>query len=69
MLIADDELLARARLRELIEAEEDLQMTGECSDGAETLEAIRETSPELVFLDVRMPVVKCVFDLDASGYY
>jgi two-component system LytT family response regulator len=55
VLVADDEPLARERLRQFIEAEEDLQMTGECSDGAETLDAIRETSPQLVFLDVRMP--------------
>ena len=55
VVIADDEPLARGRLREFIEAEADLQIAGECSDGAETLDAIRETAPELVFLDVRMP--------------
>jgi two-component system LytT family response regulator len=55
VLIADDEPLARERLREFIEAEGDLQITGECSDGAEAVQAIRETLPELIFLDVRMP--------------
>jgi two-component system LytT family response regulator len=55
VLIADDEALARERLRHFIENEEDLQITGECGDGAETLRAIRETLPDLVFLDVCMP--------------
>jgi two-component system LytT family response regulator len=55
VLIADDEPLARERLREFIEAEEDLEIAGECSDGVETVQAMRETLPELVFLDVCMP--------------
>jgi two-component system LytT family response regulator len=55
VLIADDEALARERLRQFVEGEGDLQITGECGDGAETLRAIRETLPDLVFLDVCMP--------------
>ena len=55
VLIAEDEALARARLRDLIRSEPDLQLVAECADGLEALNAIREKSPDLVFLDIRMP--------------
>jgi two-component system LytT family response regulator len=55
VLIVDDEPLARERLRRLIEAESDLEVTGECGDGASAVAAIRSTAPDLVFLDVQMP--------------
>ncbi len=54
-LIVDDEPLARERLTELLRAEPNLEIIGECVDGREALETIRRESPELVFLDVRMP--------------
>jgi two-component system, LytTR family, response regulator len=60
-LIVDDEPLARARLRKLLEAEPDIEITGECADGAEALEAIRKEPPDLLFLDVKMP------ELDGFG--
>lgn len=55
-LIADDEPLARQRIRHLLADEPDIFVTGECRDGEETLEALRETTPDLLFLDVQMPV-------------
>jgi len=55
VLIADDEALGRARLRDLVRSEPNLELVAECSDGLEALKAIREKSPDLVFLDVRMP--------------
>ena len=54
-LVVDDEPLARERLRSLLEAEEDVEVIGECRDGNEALEAIRQRSPDLVFLDVQIP--------------
>jgi len=54
-LIADDEPLARDRLRQLLEAEAEIEIIGECMDGAEALAAIQKDSPDLVFLDVQMP--------------
>jgi two-component system LytT family response regulator len=54
-LIADDEALARDRLRRLLEPEPDIEIIGECADGREAVAAIRGASPELVFLDVQMP--------------
>jgi two-component system LytT family response regulator len=55
VLVVDDEPLARARLRRLIEEEPDLRLIGECANGEEAIAAIREGEPRLVFLDVDMP--------------
>ncbi len=55
VLIVDDEPLARARLRRLVEREPDLRLIGECVNGDEALAAIRAGAPRLVFLDIDMP--------------
>ena len=57
VLIADDEPAARERLRHLLEKESDIQIVAECADGTSVLSAIREQSPDLVFLDIRMPAL------------
>jgi two-component system LytT family response regulator len=54
-LIVDDEPLARERLRKLLEKESDIELLGECADGREAVTRIKETEPDLVFLDVQMP--------------
>ena len=55
VLIVDDEPLARERLRTLLSAEPDVELTDECADGEAAVEAIRRSAPDLVFLDVQMP--------------
>jgi two-component system, LytTR family, response regulator len=60
-LIADDEPLARERLMSLLASENDIEVVGQCSNGAEALGAIQEKTPDLVFLDVQMP------ELDGFG--
>lgn len=55
VLIADDEPLARDRLRDLLQAEPGIEIVGECATGTETVKAIQNESPHLVLLDVRMP--------------
>lgn len=57
VLIVDDEPLARERMRNLLEAHPDVEVIGEAVDGAEAVKAIREQTPELVFLDIQMPEV------------
>ncbi len=55
VLIADDEPAARDRLRHFLEKEPDIAIVAECADGISALSAIDEHSPDLVFLDIRMP--------------
>src|ERR1700757_3165843 len=54
-LIADDELLARQKLRQLLRREPDIEIAGEASTAREIHELVRATDPQLLFLDVRMP--------------
>ena len=56
-LIVDDEPLARQRLRKLLEADPDIAIVGECGDGQQALADLRDLRPDLVFLDVQMPVL------------
>jgi two-component system LytT family response regulator len=55
VLIVDDEPLARSHLRSLLEARSDVDVIGECGDGASAVTRIRAESPDLVLLDVQMP--------------
>ena len=55
VLIADDEPLARQRVRDLLAEAGGIDVVGEAADGAAAVRAIRELHPELVFLDVKMP--------------
>jgi two-component system, LytTR family, response regulator len=54
-LIVDDEPIARQVLREELEQLEDVALIGEAADGDSALAAIRDSSPDLVFLDLQMP--------------
>lgn len=66
-LIVDDEPLARQRLRTLLKGEPDIEVVGECSDGEEAVAAVRELRPDLLFLDVQMPVLDGFGVLEALG--
>lgn len=55
VLIADDEPLARVRLRRLLEGCEPWQCVGEAGDGAATLEACARLAPDAVLLDIALP--------------
>ena len=54
-VIADDEVLARLKLRQLLRDELDVEIVGECATAAETIQVVSSTSPDLLFLDIRMP--------------
>jgi len=54
VMIVDDELAGRRTLREFCEAEGDLEVIGEFSDGASALAGIRANKPQLLFLDIQM---------------
>lgn len=55
VLIADDELLARQRLEDLLAKKKEVDLIGMAVNGQEAVEAIRSLAPDLVFLDVQMP--------------
>jgi two-component system LytT family response regulator len=55
VVIADDEPLARERIRQMLRARSDYAVAAECGDGPEAVAAIGEHRPDLLFLDVRMP--------------
>lgn len=54
-LIVDDEPLARRGLEIRLESHADVEIVGECGDGASAIEALRRYRPDLMFLDVQMP--------------
>lgn len=54
-VVADDEPLARERIVSLLQSEPDIDVVAECPDGAKTVTAIQQLTPDLVFLDVQMP--------------
>lgn len=61
VLIVDDEPVARRGILRLLQHEPDIEVVGECADGAQAVAAIGALAPELVVLDVQMP------ELDGFG--
>jgi DNA-binding NarL/FixJ family response regulator len=57
VLIADDEALVRGGFRMILEAQADLQVVGEAADGQQALAQVRELAPDVVLMDIRMPVM------------
>ncbi|HUK47564.1 MAG TPA: LytTR family DNA-binding domain-containing protein [Terriglobales bacterium] len=55
VIIADDESLARDKLRLMLKSETGVQVVAECQDGAETLRALDAHKPDLLMLDIKMP--------------
>jgi two-component system, LytTR family, response regulator len=54
-IVADDEVLARQKLRQLLKDERDIEIVGESATALETIELVRTAKPELLFLDIHMP--------------
>ena len=57
VLVADDHLIVRQGLRLILETESDFELVGEAADGAEALRLCAETHPDVVLMDLRMPVL------------
>ena len=55
ILIADDEELVRTGFRMILEAENDFEVLGEASNGAEAVEMARSLQPAVILMDIRMP--------------
>jgi two-component system LytT family response regulator len=54
-ILVDDEVLARQKLRQLLREEPEIEIVGEGASASETIDLVRATGPELLFLDIRMP--------------
>ena len=67
VLIVDDEAPARAKLRRLLAAEPDVTIVGEAANGREAIDLIGRLSPEVVFLDVQMPLLDGFGVIEAVG--
>jgi len=57
VLIADDQTLVRNGLRMILEVEPDIELVGEATDGVEAVRLGRDTEPDVVLMDVRMPAM------------
>jgi DNA-binding NarL/FixJ family response regulator len=57
ILLVDDQPLIRCAVRELVLHEPDLQVAGEAANGREAIDLARRTQPDLVLMDIRMPVM------------
>lgn len=55
VLLADDQSLVRAGFRALLDAQRDIEVTGEAADGEEAAAKARELRPDVVLMDIRMP--------------
>ena len=55
VIIADDEVLSRQKLRLMLGSEPGIQIMAECRDGAETVRALTLHHPDLLMLDIQMP--------------
>jgi DNA-binding NarL/FixJ family response regulator len=55
VVVADDQPLVRSGLRMILEAETDVAVVAEASDGAEALDVVRASAPDVLLLDVQMP--------------
>lgn len=66
-VIVDDEPLARRRIRSLLVEAEDVEVIAECANGKEAIQAIEESPPDLLFLDIQMPEVDGFDVLQAIG--
>jgi len=56
-LVVDDEPIARLAIVRLLKEDADVDRVDECGDGASALKAIRQSAPDLVFLDIQMPAM------------
>jgi len=69
-VVADDQAVVRAGLRMILESTDDIEVVGEASDGRRAIDAVRQLDPDVVLMDIRMPVlngIDATRQLSATG--
>ena len=66
-LIVDDEAPARKKIRHFLEQDSEIEVIGECENGQDALESIHGKKPDLLFLDIQMPMMDGFALLKRSG--
>lgn len=56
VVLADDQILVRAGFRSLLDTEDGIEVVGEADNGTAALAVVRETRPDVVLMDIRMPI-------------
>ncbi|HWF42470.1 MAG TPA: response regulator transcription factor, partial [Acidothermaceae bacterium] len=64
MLIADDQALVRGGFRSILEGQPDIEVVGEAEDGVQAVDMTLESVPDVVLMDIRMPVMN---GIEAAG--
>ncbi|HEY6225727.1 MAG TPA: LytTR family DNA-binding domain-containing protein, partial [Verrucomicrobiae bacterium] len=67
VLVVDDEALARERACQLLKADSEIEVIGQCGDGQTAVEKIHKDKPDLVLLDVQMPELDGFAVVEAVG--
>ena len=57
LVLADDQTLVRSGFRMILEQQPDLEVAAEAADGVQAVQAVREHRPDVVLMDIRMPVL------------
>lgn len=55
VLVVDDSFMMRTLIKDILKADEDLEVVGEANNGAEALEKVQALSPQVILLDIEMP--------------
>jgi two-component system LytT family response regulator len=67
VLVVDDEALARERACQLLKADPEIEVIGQCGDGQTAVEKVQKDKPDLVLLDVQMPELDGFAVVEAIG--